>query len=73
VTAHVRRSIEHRINLGDYESVTFSSAVETDCEEGQEEQALDNLSLVLVDAMSDHIRKAKRLAPSESYIHDWKD
>lgn len=73
MTAHVSRKISHHINLGDYESVTFESAVETDCEEGREESALDGLSLILVDAMHDHIRKAKALAPKESYIHDWRE
>ena len=65
------RSIEHRINFGDYEGVTVFVSASADCDEGEEERVLNDLADTLSEALKEEIRQARRFAIRESYIHDW--
>lgn len=71
MTAHVSRSIEHRVNFGDYEGVTVRVHAETDCDEGQEQRTLGKLADILSNAVEDEIVEARKFAVDTSYIHDW--
>ena len=69
----VSKRIEHKINLGNYESVTLSAWAELEIPEGiRKETALDEIDQVLEDALEADIKKACDLADRESYIRDWR-
>jgi hypothetical protein len=71
MTSRVKQAVEHRINFGDYEGVTLSVSVERDCDEGQEKKTLALLSALLARALEDDVAQARKLAPDDSYIHQW--
>ena len=71
MTARVSRSIEHRVNMGDYESVTIRASAERDCDEGKESVALAKLEGLLADQIERELVQIRRLAPSQSYIQEW--
>lgn len=71
MSSRVTRSVEYRINFGDYEGVTVKATIERDCELGHEESCLRRMEITLNDALDQQLTQARRLAPVDSFIQEW--
>jgi hypothetical protein len=70
----VSKTVSHRINMGDFESLTLGASCEIDTDDpGVEsrEAALEEIDQTITDALSDDLRQARRLAKDSSYIRDY--
>lgn len=71
MSARVSRTVEHRVNFGDYEGLTIRVSIERDCDETQEQKTLAKLADLLDNALDDDLTQARKLAPEDSYVQEW--
>jgi hypothetical protein len=63
----IRRSIEHKVNMGNYEHVLVSATIETEAA-----IPLDEINARLEEAVAADLAKAaKHTADEDSYIKEW--
>ena len=72
----ITRHVEHRINTGDYSSVTIGATVELDSNEYDDisaEDLIGEAQQLLDGALDEDLSEARRTtSPSTSHVHDWK-
>jgi hypothetical protein len=71
MTSRVSRSVEHRVNFGDYEGLTVRATIEADCDVGAEQKTLGKLADLLGNALDDDLKEARKFAVHDSYVHEW--
>jgi hypothetical protein len=68
----ITKTVQHRVNMGPYESVLVGATVELEVPEGgTNEDTLDEVDQTIADAVEPELRKVRRIASDDSYIHDY--
>lgn len=68
----VSKTISHRINMGNYESMTIGASVEVDTTEDEVSRiaALQEIDHTISESLEADLKQARRLAHEDSYVHD---
>lgn len=69
----VSKTVSHRINMGNYESLTLGASVEIDTDDlpaDKQDEVLDEIDAVIADALAPDLKIARRLS-KDSYIRDY--
>ena len=69
----VAKRVEHKIRMGEYETLTVSVFVEEEIPDGvTKEHALDEIDEVIDSALEADIQEARKLSDPASYIKVWR-
>lgn len=67
----VSKTVSHRINMGNYESLTLGASVEIDTDDLEGDEAvLDLIDTTISDALAPDLKEARRLS-NNSYISEF--
>jgi hypothetical protein len=71
------RHTEHRLNTGEYSSVTIGASVELDSSEFEgsvtESELIDEANRILDLSIADDLDEVQRItSPKDNHIHEWK-
>ena len=64
------KNIEHKVNVRPYETITIGASIDWDDDDASWEE-LDDIDIILDSLIARDLHRAKDIANSDSYLHDW--
>jgi hypothetical protein len=70
----IARSVEHKVNMGNYESVTIGCCIDGEVmEDADEEVVISRLNELVQLAVADDLKKARKATVNDdSYVNEWR-